>query len=307
MNTRQASYILTILSEGSVSAAARKLYLSQPALSQALRSAEEDLGTPILVRGVTPLRLTYAGEQYVSAARRILQIEENLQKEICDIKSETYGRFIFGISRQGSTTLVPLLFPAFSALYPKVTLLLQEHGSRTLEQLTESGEIDVSLATIEPKNGELEYQLVEKEELYLLADPNCALARRIPAGTRIQLMDAKDEAFVSMKASHSVRTIQDRIFSSSRITPKILIETDIFETAARLVGHSGGVMLCPHVYLDRTDLSAVRYPLYPTGIERHNYLCWRRGSYLPCYVRDWMQLIVSSVEENKKKRESGLV
>lgn len=304
MNIRQASYILEILKEGSISAAARKLYISQPALSQALRMAEQSLGTAIFERDSSPLRLTYAGERYLDAARHIMQIEDNLQREISDINSETRGRFLFGISRQGSNTLLPAILPKFMEKYPEVQLLLEEHGSQTLEQMTEAGEIDVSLATIEPRIGNLEYQLVEKEELFLLANPGCNLAHRIPAGTQLALTDVKDEAFISLKQGHSVRNIQDEIFSEKGVAPRILIETDGFETAVRLTGCMGGVMLCPHVYLDLADQDVLRYPLPPTGIERHSYLCWRSGSYLPRYVRDWMDLITANFNERHKKRQA---
>lgn len=295
MNVRRASYILEILKEGSISAAARKLYLSQPALSQALHLAEQSLGTMIFERGSSPLRLTYAGEQYVRAARHIMRIEDSLQREISDINSEAHGRFIFGISHQGSTTLLPEIFPQFIQEYPKVEILLEEHGSETLEQLTEAGEIDLSLAIIKPKPCDLEYHLVEKEKMFLLANPECALTRRIPEGTQISLTDAKDEAFISLKSGHSVHNIQKKIFNASEISPRTLIETDSFETAIRLTGCTKGVMLCPHIYLNRAGQNIVRYPLEPTGFERHSYLCWKRGSYLPRYMRAWMALIIAQI------------
>ena len=76
MNFKQASYIRTIVQEGSISAAARKLYISQPSLSQMVRQAESEYGVQLFDRSVFPLRLTFAGERYLEAANQILTVNE---------------------------------------------------------------------------------------------------------------------------------------------------------------------------------------------------------------------------------------
>ena len=71
MNTRQLQYILMIASTGSFSEAAKRLYVSQPSLSQYVHKLETELGVNLFER-TNPLRLTYAGEVYVEAAKGIL-------------------------------------------------------------------------------------------------------------------------------------------------------------------------------------------------------------------------------------------
>lgn len=63
MNLKQAQYIKTIAECGSITAAAKTLFVSQPALSQMLRQLEGEMGLPIFDRSVSPMRLTYAGEK----------------------------------------------------------------------------------------------------------------------------------------------------------------------------------------------------------------------------------------------------
>ena len=63
MNLKQAQYIKTIAECGSVTAAAKKLFVSQPSLSQMLRQVEQEIGLPLFDRSVSPLRPTYAGEK----------------------------------------------------------------------------------------------------------------------------------------------------------------------------------------------------------------------------------------------------
>lgn len=68
MNLKHAQYIMTILQEGSITAAARKLFISQPSLSQVVKLAETNLGAALFNRSTDPITLTPAGEKYVAAA-----------------------------------------------------------------------------------------------------------------------------------------------------------------------------------------------------------------------------------------------
>ena len=70
MNINQAKYILTILSEGSFSAAANKLFLSQSALSQTVHAVEQSIGGKVFEKRNNKLSLTYSGELYIEAAKQ---------------------------------------------------------------------------------------------------------------------------------------------------------------------------------------------------------------------------------------------
>lgn len=78
MNFKHINYVLTVLTEGSITAASKKLFVSQPALSQTIKLIEQDLGAPIFDRSTDPISLTYAGQRYVEAAQAMLDIDRNL-------------------------------------------------------------------------------------------------------------------------------------------------------------------------------------------------------------------------------------
>lgn len=71
MNLKHAQYMMTILQEGSITAAAKKLFISQPSLSQMVKLVETNLGTAVFNRTTEPLSLTPAGEKYMEAAGQI--------------------------------------------------------------------------------------------------------------------------------------------------------------------------------------------------------------------------------------------
>ncbi|MBQ8617304.1 MAG: LysR family transcriptional regulator [Clostridia bacterium] len=82
MTERHIEYVLTIAREGSITAASRKLYVSQPSLSQTIKLIERNLGAEIFNRRTEPISITPAGEMYIEAAQKVLAIEEALRKEI---------------------------------------------------------------------------------------------------------------------------------------------------------------------------------------------------------------------------------
>ena len=92
MNLKQALYVKTIAETGSLTAAAKQLYISQPSLSQMLRTVEAESGIALFDRSMQPLRLTYAGEKYLEAAESMLLTEERLQKQFREIRNEQAGR-----------------------------------------------------------------------------------------------------------------------------------------------------------------------------------------------------------------------
>ena len=82
MNIKQAQYILTIANEGSITAAAKKLYISQPSLSQMVRQVEKELGVALFDRTSLPLRLTYAGEKYLECAHTMIVANDRLENQL---------------------------------------------------------------------------------------------------------------------------------------------------------------------------------------------------------------------------------
>lgn len=168
MNLNNANYILTILQEGSFSAAAQKLYISQPALSQTVKKVEKSLGTQIFTRIGNRLKLTYAGERYVQTARQILALENNLQNEINEINKENCGLLRFGIPIQMSYIVIPDILREFQKKYPKVVLHIEEKGSSALIQMVADGELDIALARHSGRQNSMVFQFVQEERIVLL-------------------------------------------------------------------------------------------------------------------------------------------
>ena len=292
MNIRHIQYVLAILREGSITAASKKLFVSQPALSQTLKQIEQDLGATIFDRTTDPISLTYAGQQYVDAALQVLDIDRNLRARIAETKKELHGRLRLGISMQRGLQILPQVIPDFSRMYPYIRIELIEHGSATLEHMTAEGQCDLALITTNEKPNKLHYELIESEEVVLMAARSTELAHRFSDGEPIEITQAQNEKFVSMREGHSVRTIQDRLFERHHLTPTILMETTNMEAGKHVAARANAVMLIPQVYVTQDLQYRVQcHPVLNNDYERHFYLCYRRGMYLTRYMTDFIRLV----------------
>lgn len=189
MNLKHAQYMMTILQEGSITAAAKKLFISQPSLSQMVKLVETNLGTPVFNRSADSLTLTPAGEKYMEAASQILAIHTNLTREIEEIQAEEHGKIKFGIPIQRGMLLLPLALPRFFQQYPHVKIEIFEQGSSLMENMVLNGTVDLACMTTVARHEELSYHLLENEELVLLASKSTQLASRIPDGTPISVTE----------------------------------------------------------------------------------------------------------------------
>lgn len=299
MNLKQAFYIQTIAQEGSITAAARKLYVSQPSLSQMIRQVESEYGVTLFDRTFSPLRLTYAGEKYLQAARIMLAANDRLENELREIREENSGLLRLGISVQRAIQILPVALPWFTMQFPKVSVDLREEGSARLETLLEDGEIDLALAAIESVSPHLSYTLIEKETIGVLAGKDAAIAQQLPPGTPISLSMIREDAFVALKPGHSVRVVQDALFHAEGLKPQILLETDSLEVAKRVSLQAGACMLCSDIFVDDyARRGGVFYPLMDYENKRHLYACWRKDEKLPRYAEGFIQIVSRILDKN---------
>lgn len=309
INLKHIPAILAIVREGSITAASKKLFISQPALSQTVRNVEAELGSPVFQREGGRLVLTYAGQLYIDAGQQIQDIDRNLHARVADDKSVVYGEFRLGISTQRGLQLLPVVIPDFVRQYPHVRISLCEEGSTRLERMINEGECDVAFITTTSKRNRLHYVLIENEQLVLLAAKTTDLAQRYPDGSTIDITDAKDECFVSMSEGHSVRKTQDRLFEENSIQPNILLETHNMEAAKAVAARANAVFLVPHVYVPDSMPDRARVHIYHVSnahYERHFYFCYRQGMYLTSYQKDLVRIVCDKLHVSCNLQEEEI-
>lgn len=297
---RNVDYIMAVINTGSITKAARSLYISQPALSQSIKRLEKELGTDLLDRSNVPITLTYAGQRYIDAMKQVRTITTNLINDLSEVAGEAQGMMRLGISLQRSMQLLPLVLPEFTDKFPHVRLELEEHGSGTLEKMLHDGKCDVALITTSPRYEDLNYLLLETEEVLLMASKKTKLTERFPDNATISITDAQEEHFVSLKQGHSVRSIQDRLFAENQISPTILLETENLETAKRLASTANAVMLCPDVFIYQSPEVRRKvhcYHVQGLHYRRHFYMAHHKNMVFTRFMQEFLQITQKKLKE----------
>ena len=234
MNDRQLKYILAIAAEGNITAAAQKLYITQPSLSYLLAHVEEELGLKLFDRTVSPMPLTYAGECYVEAAKKILNVQNELQNQIDDILDYRKSRLIIGCGSRISSLLLPAVLPEFIKNNPNVQIKLYEESIPVLEELLATGILELVFTTSNIDNTALGCIPLYAEEMLLLTPESFFPPEtRKKDGLHFPVFDIaclEGCPFVLYKHKHQIRKIADQIFADFGIRPNIILETDNWET-----------------------------------------------------------------------------
>ena len=300
MNSKQIFYIRSIAREGSITAAAKTLYISQPSLSQTLRQVEAELGVQLFDREAQPMRPTYAGEKFLEYADTVIAANERLERQMQEIREEGGGRLRLGISVQRAMQILPEAIPWFVMQFPNVSIELTEAGSASLEELVLRGQVDLALAALESTSVKLDYVLIEQETIGILAGNGSDLASRFPDGTPLTLSDVRGDSFVSLRQGHSIRVVQDALFRKSGVEPPILLETDSLEVAKRVTLGSAACMLCSDIYADEAaHRQGSFFPLRNYVNNRHFYACRRRNEKLPRYADSFVQIVAQMLKKQK--------
>lgn len=197
MDLKELTYVVTIAEEGSISAAAEKLFMAQSSLSQALRLFEAELGTPVFMRTSRGVRPTAAGNAFIERAKQILKDYRLAQNEAWDIEGLHGGRVELGISTFRGCNLLPPVLQIFHKRYPEVHVEITELNSLQLEDKILKGLLDIALIAIPAMRlKERIYPLMRDEILIVAAGDHPVLqhAKSRPDRPEEFWIDFKDTA-----------------------------------------------------------------------------------------------------------------
>lgn len=149
MKLQQLKYLLAIVDNGlNITAAAEKLFTSQPGVSKQLKLLEEELGLQLFVRkGKSLGGITAAGEQVIERARLIMEEAENIRTLAADFYQEEEGTLSIATTHTQARYVLPEVIRKFRENYPKVSLSLHQGTSEQIAELVSANDIDFAIAT----------------------------------------------------------------------------------------------------------------------------------------------------------------
>lgn len=277
LELRNVSYFLTVANEGSLRAAARKLGVTQPALTKAIRRLEDEAGVPLFerqARGVTP---TTYGEAFRRHARALKASMAEASSEIDALKRGTAGLVRIGAGPSWLVRIVPEAVRDFREERPKAQVQISGGLDDALKAALRDGSLDLVLAALPDKglDQDLERESLSVDEYRVIADINHPLHRK----ARPDLADLLAYPWILPRSATYMVGRLDALFRARGLpTPEPVIETDMVSTKLELM--RGTPFLSFHAICHLDDLGAghVR-PLsfFETGWSRQAGLISRRG------------------------------
>ena len=258
MDTRVIEYMIAISEEKSLSKAAEKLYISQPALSQQLKKLEAELGTPLFTREKNSLLLTDAGRVYINGGQSILHIKQEALKQLNHM-SYTSRNFI----RFGYTPINAIeCLPAFRMEFPDIELSTRQYSTLEAKEALIQGSLDIAVVlTSSLQHGSLEFLPLCKDEL-LLALPAGHPAAKEEKPFKDGYSRLAGDYFILDPAGTYSRNIEDRALNAMGIQPKILCETNDYTTERYMLNRGLSNCFIPRFSLHAEDTFRT-YPLDP--------------------------------------------
>jgi len=180
MNYHELKYILCIAKYQNLTKAAQELYISQPTLTKHLQKLEREMGTKLFSRSGNSYTPTFAGRKYMEYTRKILQIQQDWEKELKDLTENNEGELNVAFPLMRSTCMVPQIMTSFFQKYPKVKVNILEEAYSIQEKLLLNDQLDFGIFNEVHKHPKLEYELLKKEEILLIMPPEHPLAAVYP-------------------------------------------------------------------------------------------------------------------------------
>ena len=140
------NYLTTLAEEQSITRAAARLFISQPALTAFLNRTEEELGTRLFDRSTTPIRITEAGAYYLSELEKICVMQDRLHQELSDFSShDPELRINIGIGRNRGSIWLSSVMPELNRLYPDMRLTIFEDRDINMLDKVLNGVLDIAI------------------------------------------------------------------------------------------------------------------------------------------------------------------
>jgi DNA-binding transcriptional LysR family regulator len=203
MDTRQLAAFCAVVERKSFSEAAERLGVTQPAVSQQIRSLEERVGQQLLDRSGRRVEPTEAGNRLYRSAQRLLALERQLLEEVVgEAEGPLRGQLAIGASTGPGGTVVPVLLCEFAEANPEVTIDLTISDTQTIVDRVARRELELGIVGATPRNRSVAYEPFFRDEVVLVCPPGHPFA-----GRTVSLDDLRGERLIVMQEGAGVRQV----------------------------------------------------------------------------------------------------
>ena len=282
MKIIQLEYFCAVSRYHSITQAAQELYVTQPAISKAIRELEKEFSINLFIRSKNNMTLTKEGEIFYKKANELLNTIHQTSCELYDL-----GRQItpirIGIPPLLSTIFFPATLISFQKKYPDIPVELFEYGSIRAANLVQEEILDLALVNmnfyeIDKLNS---YQILS-DQIVFCVSPKHHLSKE----NTVSIEKLKDEPLI-MYNTDSVQNITlNSRFEKTGVKPNIIMHASQLYTIQNFIENSlGGAFLYASLLKNMPNLIGI--PVVPT-IKQEIGLVWKKGKYINNNVKKYI-------------------
>jgi DNA-binding transcriptional LysR family regulator len=231
---------LTVAEERSFSRAAAKVHRTQPAVSQAVKRLEDELGEQLFDRSSKSGTLTDAGRVLQNYGQRLVRLAEEAESAMRELRDLRRGRVLIGANEAAIHTLLPLM-ARFRQKIPDIAVDVRRVPARQIAVEVQQGSLDFGALTFRPGEEGLLEVVVGSDELVLLMPPSHPLAKR----KQVTMEEVAGEPVVAHNDPSPARERVLRLFEEHQIALNMVISLPSLDGIKRAVELKLGVALLP--------------------------------------------------------------
>ncbi|MEP7213192.1 MAG: LysR family transcriptional regulator [Acidobacteriota bacterium] len=238
MEIRQLKAFLAIAEAKTFTAGARRVNVTQAAISMQIRQLEDEVGLTLFTRTPRRVILTEAGEYLLERARKILREHDSALAEIAEVAGAEYGRLRIG-SASGTFAMhqLPRIMKQLKEKFPNSELTVSAGTSHALIERMMHGEIDTAFISLPVDNTNVTCESLFSDEIVAIAHPKHPLAKE----KYISAATLAGENLILGERGGNTRRMIDEFFAAANVKPNITMELSRQEAITQMVEQNLGV------------------------------------------------------------------
>ncbi len=238
MEIKQLKAFVAIAEERTFTAGAKRVNVTQAAVSMQIRQLEEEVGLPLFTRTPRRVLITEAGEKLLERARRILREHDAAIEELAEIAGAEYGRIRIGsASAMFATEQLPGILEKLRKKYENAEVSVSSGTSSTLVDKILHGEIDVAFISLPVENTHIQTELLYSDEIVAIAHPKHPFSKE----KYISAAKLAGEKLILGEKGGNTRRMIDDFFDGNNVKPNIVMELSRQEAINKMVENNMGV------------------------------------------------------------------
>ena len=238
MEIRQLKAFLAIAEMKTFTAGARRVNVTQAAISMQIRQLEDEVGIPLFIRTPRRVILTEAGERLLDRARRILREHDTAIAEIAEIAGAEYGRLRIGsASAMFATSQLPTILEKLKNKFPNAEITVSSGTSQTLVEKIMHGDIDIAFVSLPVEAANIQTDLLFSDEIVAISHPSHPLSKQ----KVISAAALAGEHLILGEQGGNTRRMIDDFFQAANVRPNVMMELSRQEAINKMVENKMGV------------------------------------------------------------------